>query len=85
MKVSAIFSFDNDGRITNFVAERCRSDDKGRLVRTKWSTPISEYKQYDNGMRLPSKGEAVWHLDSGEYSYIKIEVTEIEYDNPRLY
>jgi hypothetical protein len=85
MTVSAIFCFDKEGKITNFIAERGRSTDGGKLVRTKWSTPISEYRTYGNGLRLPSKGEAIWHLDSGEYSYIKLEITEVEYDKPSLY
>jgi hypothetical protein len=85
MTVSAIFCFDKDGKITNIIAERGRSTDGGKVVRTKWSTPISEYGTYGNGLRLPSKGEAIWHLDSGEYSYIKLEITEVEYDNPSLY
>lgn len=85
MTVSALFCFDKEGKITNFIAERGRSTDGGKLARTKWSTPISEYGTYGNGLRLPSKGEAIWHLDSGEYSYIKLEITEVEYDNPSLY
>jgi hypothetical protein len=85
MAVSALFCFDKEGKITNFIAERGRSTDGGKLVRTKWSTPISEYRTYGNGLRLPSKGEAVWHLDSGDYSYIKLQITEVEYDNPSLY
>jgi len=83
--VSALFCFDKEGKITNFIAERGRSTDGGKVVRTKWSTPISEYGTYGNGLRLPIKGEAIWHLDSGEFSYIKLEITEVEYDNPSLY
>ena len=85
LTVSALFCFDKEGKITNFIAERGRSTDGGKVVRTKWSTPISEYGTYGNGLRLPSKGEAIWHLESGEYSYIKLEITEVEYDNPSLY
>jgi len=85
MSVSAVFCFDNEGKTTNFIAERARSTDEGKLVRTRWSTPISEYKTYRNGLRLPSKGAAVWPLDSGEYSYIKLEITDIEYDKPSPY
>ena len=85
MTVSALFCFDKEGKITNFIAERGRSTDGGKVVRTTWSTPISEYGTYGNGLRLPSKGEAIWHLDSGEFSYIKLEITEVEYDNPSLY
>jgi hypothetical protein len=85
MSVSAKFYFDDEGKITNFIAERGRSTDGGTLVPTKWSTPISEYRTYGNGLRLPSKGEAIWHLDSGDYSYIKLEITDVEYNNPTLY
>jgi hypothetical protein len=85
MSVSATFYFDDEGKITNFIAERGRSTDGGTLVHTKWSTPISEYRTYGNGLRLPSKGEAIWHLDSGDYSYIKLEITDVEYNNPTLY
>jgi hypothetical protein len=85
MSVSATFYFDDEGKITNFIAERGRSTDGGTLVPTKWSTPISEYRTYGNGLRLPSKGEAIWHLDSGDYSYIKLEITDVEYENPTIY
>ena len=80
MSVAAVFCFDKEGRITNFIAERGRSTEGGKLVRTKWSTPISAYRMYGNGLRLPSKGEAVWHLDSGPFSYIKVDITDVEYD-----
>jgi len=82
--VSAVFYFDEEGRLTNFVAERGRDIGGGKLVKTKWSTPVTDYKSF-NGLLLPSKGEAIWHLDSGEYSYIRLEITDIEYNNPSLY
>lgn len=84
ISVSAVFFFDDEGKLTNFVAERGRDIGGGKLVKTKWSTPITDYKTF-NGLRLPSKGEAIWHLDSGEYSYIRLEITDIEYDNQSLY
>jgi hypothetical protein len=85
MSVSAVFYFDPEGKITNFIAERGRSIDGGKLIRTQWSTPISEYGTFSNGLHLPSKGKAVWHLDSGEHAYIKLEITDVEYDNPSIY
>lgn len=82
--VSAVFHFDGEGRITNFVAKRGYDTGGGKLVMKTWSTPITEYATI-NGLRLPVKGEAIWHLDSGEYSYIRLEITDIEYDKPELY
>jgi hypothetical protein len=84
LSVSAVFYFDNEGKLTNFVAERGRDTGGGRLVKTTWSTPITGYKELA-GLRLPAKGEGVWHLESGEFSYIKLEITDIEYNNPSLY
>lgn len=82
-KVSAEFHFDELGRVTNFVADRYRSVGKD-FVLEKWSTPLNTYAEF-HGINLPVTGEAVWHLDSGEFSYIKLEITGIEYDNPSGY
>ncbi|HET6443044.1 MAG TPA: DUF6544 family protein, partial [candidate division Zixibacteria bacterium] len=77
------FHFDELGRVTNFVADRYRSVGKD-FVLEKWSTPLYTYAGF-NGFNLPATGEAVWHLDSGEFSYIKLEITGIEYDYPSGY
>ncbi|MFH1258203.1 MAG: DUF6544 family protein [Elusimicrobiota bacterium] len=68
-------------QLVNFIAKRYNSDRKKLF---KWSTPISEYREV-NGLRLPVKGEAIWHLDTGDFCYIKLEVTDIEYNNPEMY
>jgi len=80
---SAVFYFNEKGEITNVVADRYM-DDNGEWVLRKWSTPILEYMETD-GIRIPSKGAAVWHLSSGDFKYIELEVTHIEYNNPSLY
>jgi len=83
LSASAILYFNEKGQMTNFVAERYMTDDDGYSLQT-WSTPITEYKEI-NGMMLPSKGEAVWHLSSGDFRYIKVEIIDIEYNNPSKY
>lgn len=79
--VTAILYFDEKGELTNFVAERLCA-----VTNTKetWETPIYEYKQI-NGIRIPIKGEGVWKLSSEDFSYIRLEVTDIEYNNPSIY
>jgi hypothetical protein len=42
------------------------------------------YRQI-HGVRIPLKGEAVWKLPSGDFSYFRGEVTEIEYDRSAPY
>jgi hypothetical protein len=77
---SAVFHFNEQGQLTNFVAKRYREHDE----LATWSTPLSEYAEF-NGLRLPSKGEGVWHLEDGEFSYIKLTVTDVEYNVAGMY
>ena len=78
VKASAVFHFNEEGELTNFNAERYREFD-GQYTMDEWSTPLKEYKEI-NGRRIPVKGEAVWHLKSGDFCYIKVELTGIEYN-----
>jgi hypothetical protein len=78
--VSADFYFDELGRITNFVADRYRSVGDG-FVLEKWSTPVHSYEEH-GGLILPTAGEAVWQLDAGDFSYIRLKISDVEYNNP---
>jgi hypothetical protein len=79
-QVSADFHINEAGQLTNLVAQRYRSVGK-EFLKEKWSTPITNYAEL-NGLNLPVKGEAVWHLNGGDFSYIKVEITDLEYDTP---
>jgi len=80
---SAVLYFDEKGDLTNFIAERYM-DVEGKFFKETWSTPISEYKEIKR-IRIPIKGEGVWNLSSGDFSYIRLEITDIEYNNPSIY
>ncbi len=82
LKASAILYFNEQGQMTDFVAERFMPVEDEYLLET-WSTPIEEYKEI-NGIMVPVKGEAVWRLSSGDFSYVRIEITDIEYGNLSL-
>jgi hypothetical protein len=79
MTSSAVFHFNEKGQVTNFVAERYR-ENNGRYDLETWSTPIYDYKEI-NGIMIPTSGEAVWNLSSGDFSYIKLEITDVDYNN----
>lgn len=80
---SATLYFDSEGKMTNFEAQRYYTEGNKSSLET-WTTPIKEYKEI-NGMRLPVRGEGVWKLDSGDFPYIRVEITEIEYNKPLIY
>lgn len=78
---SATFSFDEQGRLTNMLAERFdREDGKVNL----WSTPITAYGEFA-GTRIPVAGEAVYARDSGDYPYIRLRITALEYNQPERF
>lgn len=81
VSASAIYYFDEDGDLVNFIAERYADKSDSFEI---WETPISGYKEF-NGIRIPTEGEAIWRLDSGDFSYIKLEVVDIQYNKPTLY
>jgi hypothetical protein len=75
---SAIFYVDREGRLTDMTAERY-NDARDRLE--QWSTPITGYGEFE-GVSLPVSGTGVWKYETGDFPYIRLRVTEIEYNPP---
>ena len=70
--VSAIVYVDAEGRITNFVANRYQDAVDAYVP---WATPLTEYGE-QAGLRLPVRGQGVWHNPDGDFMYIDIQATE---------
>jgi hypothetical protein len=77
--VSAKMHFATDGRFTNFISTRYKDIGPGSEPQL-WSTPATAYGQFC-GLNLPIGGQAVWHLHSGDFTYIDLRVEEITYDS----
>ena len=78
--VSGRLYFDADGRPTNFTAMRYREID-GEFSLDPWSTPLTGYGQFA-GLNLPTKGQAVWNLQSGDLVYADLQIEKIIYNSP---
>ncbi len=78
LTVSARFVFAG-GRFVNFHADRHRDLGDGESELTPWSTPIREHANLA-GLDLPASGAGVWTLPEGEFEYIQIRATRVEYD-----
>jgi hypothetical protein len=84
LSASAVLFFNQIGQITNFVAERYMDVGGGGILK-KWSTPFKDYAEI-NGFMVPVKGEGVWKMSSGDFSYVRItEIPDLEYNNPNIY
>ena len=76
--VTAVMSFDLEGKPLNFVAKRYRLAGKKYDLET-WSTPFTGYGEFE-GLRLPVQGQGVWNLKDGDLVYVELEITELKYD-----
>lgn len=44
-----------------------------------WSTPVTDYGVFA-GLNLPTSGQAVWNLPSGDLMYVDLAITELNYN-----
>jgi hypothetical protein len=58
--------------------------DNARKAILPWATPISDYGEFA-GIRVPVQGAGVWHYEQGEFPYIRLRVTDLEYNRPEPY
>jgi hypothetical protein len=73
---SAVLQVNEQGQVTSLSAERYVGE-HGQL--TPWSGQYEEYQEVD-GMRIPTRVEVTWHLASGEFTWFRCKITEIEYN-----
>jgi len=78
LTVSAVLHFNEDGLVAQVTAERYW-DENGKFALRKWSGRVEDYREA-GGMRIPMKVDVLWHLDTGDFSYFRAEITEIEYN-----
>jgi len=52
--------------------------------RKKWTITANIVKEI-NGIRIPVEMEATWDLDSGDWNWLKLVISEIEYNTPKEY
>ena len=77
-----LFRGTDDGRFLELTADRYMgSGPEARLER--WRIPASEWRRY-SGVVVPSRGDVIWELAAGDFSYYRWELTSLEYDRAEL-
>lgn len=79
IKVSAVVTFTEEGRLVNFVSNDRFAVVNNTTYKAPWSTPITEYKKMGDYF-LPHKGSAIWHFEDGDFEYIKLLIHNVEYN-----
>jgi hypothetical protein len=81
--VSGIFNFNKNGTVSSFEANRYYGgNDDAQLE--KWVIIIEEYKSF-NDIKIPNKSRVIWKLKNEDFQWLKLEVTDIEYNVSDIY
>ncbi|WAI01724.1 DUF6544 family protein [Methanogenium organophilum] len=73
------FSFDEAGRITLVTTDERYRTVGDRFFQDTWTGYYDDYQEI-GGFRVPMQIAAEWNLPDGDFSYVRLRVTEIEYD-----
>jgi hypothetical protein len=78
--ITARLTFNEEGAMTDFTSnDRYLSADGKTYESYPWSTPVSDYREYD-GRKVARYGEAIWHMPGGKFTYAKFTIDQIEYN-----
>ncbi len=79
---SVTFYFSKEGQILGCSADRYKGGGKDATLE-KWVVTTKGYSVM-NGIKMPVKSEATWKLKTGDFTWYKLEITEVEYNQPEL-
>lgn len=83
VKASMVFNFNDQGELVSNVAPRYQ-EVNGNYVLHDWGGIAREYHEF-NGIRIPNKSDVVWKYKSGDFNWLQIEVTDIDFNQSGLY
>jgi len=76
-KGSGVFQFDEKGNFVKFVAMRYK--DVQDLKPTEWTVTAIK-TELRNGIKIPVELKADWKLDNGNWTWLKLKITDIKYN-----
>lgn len=80
IRISATLLFDDQDRLVDFVSDdRYYLGPDGRSERRRFSTPVSGAFTA-GGLTFPADGEALFVLDDGPFTYIRLHTEAVAYD-----
>lgn len=75
---SVMLFVSEQGQMTHVTAERFMAEGKSSRLE-RWSAQCHAYQEV-SGMLIPTSVEVMWNLASGDFSYFRGAITEIEYN-----
>ena len=77
---SAVFEFDDQGRLTQLLAKRYFGD----RALEDWVVRATEWKVV-RGLTLPVRGNVSWKLAAGDLEYYRWEILDVEANRPEIW
>ena len=77
-KGSGTFYFNSEGDFVKFSAMRFRGNEPD-AERQEWVLLVEEHRTFD-GIKVPSKMTATWKLEEGDWTWLKLEIVDIKYN-----
>ena len=82
-EVSGIFKFSENGDFTSFEAERYYGGGEEATLQ-RWVVEASEHSTFD-GYRIPTKLNVTWKLPEGDFTWLHLQITDLEVNRFDLY
>jgi hypothetical protein len=81
-KASGTFYFSEEGDFVKYTAMRFKGNEDD-AKRYEWVLLVDEYKTFE-GIKVPSKMTATWKLENEDWTWLKLEIENIEYNEKAL-
>ncbi len=81
--VSGVFTFTSEGEFRSFETKRYYGSGKDAELEI-WHIEALEQKVFD-GIKIPSKCKVTWRLEEGDFNWLNLEITALEYNKPYPY
>ncbi|MFO7719058.1 MAG: DUF6544 family protein [Gillisia sp.] len=81
--VSGLFTFNENGELKSFEAERFYGAGQD-AKKEKWLIETISYKVFE-GIKVPAVCHVTWKLPEGDFTWLKLELTTVDFNNPRLF
>lgn len=75
------FHFDANGNFKKFLAMRYK--DSNDTKPNEWIVTATKTKEM-NGIKIPIECEATWTLESGKWTWLKLKITDIQYNVKKM-
>ncbi|MBC7886948.1 MAG: hypothetical protein H7Z13_03610 [Ferruginibacter sp.] len=83
LSVEGIFQFNTNFDMMSFTCNRWYINGKDATLE-KWLVETKSYAIFE-GIRIPAKTEVSWKLKSGDFKWLKLEIAELDFNQPGLY